>query len=149
MPSAYTPQTNLNPKYVFESFVIGSSNRLAHAACLAASENPARAYNPVFLYGGVGLGKTHLLQAMGNACAGRGLQVLYTSSEEFTNDLITSIQKRTTEAFRDKYRRIDVLLIDDIQFIAGLRRSSSTPSTPSTAKTNKWSSPPTGRPRPW
>ncbi len=119
LSAAYTPQTHLNPKYIFETFVVGSSNRLAHAACLAASENPARAYNPVFLYGGVGLGKTHLLQAMGNACAGRGLQVLYVSSEEFTNDLITSIQKRTTEAFRDKYRRIDVLLIDDIQFIAG------------------------------
>ena len=121
--SAYTSQTNLNPKYVFESFVVGSSNRLAHAACLAASENPARAYNPVFLYGGVGLGKTHLLHAMGNACAGRGLQVLYVSSEEFTNDLITAIQKRTTEALRDKYRRIDVLLIDDIQFIAGKESS--------------------------
>ena len=117
--SSYLAQTNLNPKYVFESFVVGSSNRLAHAACLAAAENPARAYNPVFLYGGVGLGKTHLLHAMGNACAGRGLQVLYVSSEEFTNDLINAIQKRTTEAFRDKYRRIDVLLIDDIQFIAG------------------------------
>jgi chromosomal replication initiator protein len=119
MSSTYTAQTHLNPKYVFESFIIGSSNRLAHAACLAASENPARAYNPVFLYGGVGLGKTHLLQAVGNACIQRGLQVLYVSSEEFTNDLIISIQKRTTEAFRDKYRRIDVLLIDDIQFIAG------------------------------
>ncbi len=115
----YGTPSNLNPKYVFESFVVGSSNRLAHAACLAASENPARAYNPVFLYGGVGLGKTHLLHAVGNACAGRGLQVLYVSSEEFTNDLINAIQKRTTEAFRDKYRRIDVLLIDDIQFIAG------------------------------
>ncbi len=117
--SAYTSQSRLNPKYVFESFVVGSSNRLAHAACLAAAENPARAYNPVFLYGGVGLGKTHLLHAMGNACAGRGLQVVYVSSEEFTNDLINAIQKRTTEAFRDKYRRVDVLLIDDIQFIAG------------------------------
>ena len=117
--ATYTAQSNLNPKYGFESFVVGSSNRLAHAACLAASENPARAYNPVFLYGGVGLGKTHLLQAVGNACLLQGLQVLYVSSEEFTNDLITSIQKRTTEAFRDKYRRIDVLLVDDIQFIAG------------------------------
>ena len=117
--SDYASPSHLNSKYVFDSFVVGSSNRLAHAACLAASENPARAYNPVFLYGGVGLGKTHLLHAMGNACAGRGLQVLYTSSEEFTNDLINAIQKRSTEAFRDKYRRVDVLLIDDIQFIAG------------------------------
>ncbi len=109
----------LNPKYTFDNFVIGPSNRLAHAACLAASENPAKAYNPVFLYGGVGLGKTHLLQAVGNACGSRGLQVLYVSSEEFTNDLINAIHRRTTETFREKYRSIDVLLIDDIQFIAG------------------------------
>ena len=109
----------LNPKYTFETFVVGPSNRLAHAACLAAADNPARAYNPVFLYGGVGLGKTHLLQAVGNACGARGLQVLYVSSEEFTNDLINAIRRHTTETFRDKYRSIDVLLIDDIQFIAG------------------------------
>ncbi len=111
--------SNLNPKYTFHSFVVGPSNRLAHAACVAASENPAKAYNPVFLYGGVGLGKTHLLQAVGNACAQRGLQVVYVSSEEFTNDLINAIRTHTTAAFREKYRRIDVLLIDDIQFIAG------------------------------
>ncbi len=109
----------LNPKYTFETFVVGSSNRLAHAACLAAADNPARAYNPVFLYGGVGMGKTHLLQAVGTACGARGLQVLYVSSEEFTNDLINAIRSHTTETFRDKYRSIDVLLIDDIQFIAG------------------------------
>ena len=109
----------LNPKYMFETFVVGPSNRLAHAACLAAAENPARAYNPIFLYGGVGLGKTHLLQAVGNACGARGLQVLYVSSEEFTNDLINAIRRHTTETFREKYRNIDVLLIDDIQFIAG------------------------------
>src|SRR3989304_7269458 len=84
--------TNLNPKYTFENFVVGPSNRLAHAACVAASENPAKAYNPVFLYGGVGLGKTHLLQAVGNACRLRSLQVLYVSSEEFTNDLINAIR---------------------------------------------------------
>ena len=116
---AFSLPTNLNPKYTFETFVVGPNNRLAHAACLAAAENPARAYNPVFLYGGVGLGKTHLLQAVGNACALRGLHVLYVSSEEFTNDLINAIRTHTTEAFRDKYRSIDVLLIDDIQFIAG------------------------------
>ena len=109
----------LNPKYTFGSFVVGASNRLAHAACVAASENPATAYNPIFLYGGVGLGKTHLLQAVGNACAQRGLSVVYVSSEEFTNDLINAIRSHTTEAFREKYRSIDVLLIDDIQFIAG------------------------------
>ncbi|MCC7358523.1 MAG: chromosomal replication initiator protein DnaA [Anaerolineales bacterium] len=113
------PASTLNPKYKFETFVVGSSNRLAHAATLAAAENPAKAYNPLFIYGGVGLGKTHLLQAVGNACRARGLTVLYVSSEEFTNDLINAIRNHTTESFRDKYRSIDVLLIDDIQFIAG------------------------------
>jgi chromosomal replication initiator protein len=109
----------LNPKYNFQTFVVGPSNRLAHAASLAAAENPAKAYNPLFIYGGVGLGKTHLLQAVGNACRISGLTVLYVSSEEFTNDLINAIRNHTTESFRDKYRSIDVLLIDDIQFIAG------------------------------
>lgn len=110
---------SINQKYTLDSFVVGPSNRLAHAACMAVAENPAKAYNPLFLYGGVGLGKTHLLHAIGNEANRRGLQVLYVSSEEFTNDLINSIQKRTTAAFRERYRRIDVLLIDDIQFIAG------------------------------
>ncbi len=114
-----TGATKLNPKYIFETFVVGASNRLAHAASVAASENPAKAYNPLFIYGGVGLGKTHLLQAVGNACRMRGLQILYVSSEEFTNDLINAIRSHTTESFREKYRSADVLLIDDIQFIAG------------------------------
>ncbi|GAB4416703.1 MAG: chromosomal replication initiator protein DnaA [Anaerolineales bacterium] len=109
----------LNPRYTFENYVVGSGNRLAHAACLAVAEKPARAYNPLFLYGGVGLGKTHLLHAIGNACHARGLNLLYVSSEEFTNDLINAIRTHTTQAFREKYRSIDVLLVDDIQFIAG------------------------------
>jgi chromosomal replication initiator protein len=116
---ARSPGNNLNPRYTFSSFVVGNSNRLAHAASQAVAENPAQAYNPLFLYGGVGLGKTHLLQAIGNLCMEHGLRVLYVTSEDFTNDLINSIRTHTTDAFRDKYRRIDVLLIDDVQFIAG------------------------------
>ena len=111
--------SSLNPRYTFENFVVGSGNRLAHAACQAVAEKPARAYNPLFVYGGVGLGKTHLLHAIGNSCASRGLNVLYVSSEEFTNEIINAIRTHTTQAFREKYRSADVLLVDDIQFIAG------------------------------
>src|SRR5574340_866565 len=118
-PEALARNTTLNPRYTFESFVVGSGNRLAHAACQAVAEKPARAYNPLFLYGGVGLGKTHLLHAIGNACYVRGLNVLYVSSEEFTNEIINAIRTHTTQAFREKYRSADVLLVDDIQFIAG------------------------------
>ena len=112
-------RVSINHRYNFSNFVVGPSNRLAHAASLAVAEKPAQTYNPLFLYGGVGLGKTHLLHAIGNLGVEQGLEILYVSSEEFTNDLITAIRGHTTQAFREKYRRIDVLLIDDIQFIAG------------------------------
>ncbi len=111
--------TNINSRYTFDNFVVGSSNRMAHAASLAVAESPAHAYNPLFLYGGVGQGKTHLLHAIGNSALQKGLQVLYVSSEEFANELINSIRTHATQDFRDRYRSIDVLLIDDIQFIAG------------------------------
>jgi chromosomal replication initiator protein len=110
---------NLNPRYTFDNFVVGPANRLAHAASMAVTENPASAYNPLFIYGGVGLGKTHLLHAIGHECYAQAFQVLYISSEEFTNDLIEAIRSHTTDAFREKYRTVDVLLVDDVQFIAG------------------------------
>ncbi len=109
----------LNPRYTFNSFIVGRSNQLAHAASLAVSENPGRIYNPLFLYGGVGLGKTHLLHAIGHAGEAAGLYVLYTTSEKFTNEIINAIRFQKTEEFRAKYRQIDILLVDDIQFIAG------------------------------
>jgi len=119
-PRVTVPST-FNPKYSFSSFVIGHSNRLAHAAALAVAEAPARAYNPFFIYGGVGLGKTHLMQSIGRYCLEKNsnLNILYISSEKFTNQLITAIQNRSTLSFREKYRSVDVLLIDDIQFLAG------------------------------
>ena len=111
----------LNPRYTFENFVVGPSNSFTHAACFATAESPAKAYNPLFIYGGVGLGKTHLMQA---AChyiseMHKNLKLFYTTSESFTNELINAIQNRTTQRFREKYRNVDVLLIDDIHFIAG------------------------------
>ncbi len=113
------PEPSLNPRYTFDNYVVGDSNRMAHAACLAVAKSPAKAYNPLFLYGGVGLGKTHLLHAIGNAAIAKGQYVLYVSSEKFTNDMINSIREQRTEAFRNKYRSLDVLLVDDIQFLAG------------------------------
>jgi chromosomal replication initiator protein len=116
----YIPSA-LNPKYTFDTFVIGAGNRFAHAASLAVAEAPAKAYNPLFIYGGVGLGKTHLMHAIGHYVLEHNpsAKVMYISSEKFTNEFINAIQYNRTEDFRNKYRSIDVLLIDDIQFLAG------------------------------
>ena len=108
-----------NPRYTFDTFVVGSGNEMAHAAAKSVAEHPAEAYNPLFIYGGVGLGKTHLLQAIANAVIPKGLRAGYISSEVFTNELINAILQQNTASFRDRYRTLDVLLIDDIQFIAG------------------------------
>jgi chromosomal replication initiator protein len=117
--------TYLNPRYTFANFIVGSANRLAHAASLSVAERPGHAYNPLFLYGGVGLGKTHLMHAIGNQVIAKfpRKRVVYATSEKFTNEFITSIQQGKIDEFRSRYRRIDVLLIDDIQFIADKERT--------------------------
>jgi chromosomal replication initiator protein len=116
-----TTSLNLNSRFTFDHFVVGPSNRFAHAASLAVAESPAKAYNPLFIYGGVGLGKTHLMQAIANSIFKKNAQIkiVYLPSEKFTNELISAIQHRSTDKFREKYRNVDILLIDDIQFIAG------------------------------
>jgi chromosomal replication initiator protein len=115
----FMPAPRLNPRYTFKTYIVGGSNRLAYAASVAVGEAPGQEYNPLFLYGEVGLGKTHLLHAIGHAAAAQGLAVLYVTSETFTNEIINAIMRRTTDDFRAKYRSVDVLLVDDIQFIAG------------------------------
>lgn len=124
VPHPKTPSTSLNPKYTFESFIVGSSNDLAYTACQAVAANPGTKYNPLFIYGGVGLGKTHLLQAVGNAITRRGdsSRVVYISSETFVKEFLESIRFKK-QGFSDKYRNVDVLIIDDMQFIAGKEKT--------------------------
>ena len=123
-PEIEISNKTLNPKYTFETFVVGNNNRFAHAAAIAVGDKPGESYNPLFLYGGVGLGKTHLMHAIGNRILqnNRSAKILYVTSEKFTNQLINAIKDNKNEVFRNKYRTIDVLLIDDIQFIAGKER---------------------------
>jgi chromosomal replication initiator protein len=115
----------LNPRYTFDNFVVGSCNQFAHAASLAVAETPAKVYNPLFLYGGVGLGKTHLMQAVGHMIKSnrKEMRLAYVYSEDFTNEVINSLRYDSMASFRDKYRRVDVLLMDDIEFIAGKERT--------------------------
>ena len=108
-----------NPKYTFDSFVVGSSNRMAYAAAMGVAQNPGKGYNPLFIYGGAGLGKTHLLQAIGHMAEAQNLAVLYVSGEQFTNEFINAIRKQKTDEFRNKYRSVDLLMVDDIHFISG------------------------------
>ncbi|HOZ16455.1 MAG TPA: chromosomal replication initiator protein DnaA [Candidatus Portnoybacteria bacterium] len=115
--------TNLNPRYTFDSFVVASFNELAHAAAQSVIKDLGRVYNPLFVYGGVGVGKTHLIQAIGNEVKNKGKNIIYVSSEKFSADLITSISERKVEEFKNKYRKVDMLIIDDIQFLAGKEKT--------------------------
>ena len=119
LPTTQVSPPRFNSKYTFDSFIVGSCNRLAHAAALGVAENPGHSQNPLFIYGGVGLGKTHLLHAIGHVALASRVQVLYVSAEQFTNEFINAIRDRKTEEFRNKYRSVDMLLIDDIHFISG------------------------------
>ena len=122
--AAHNARAKLNPKYSFQTFVVSSCNQFAHAASVAVAEQPTRAYNPLYIYGGVGLGKTHLMQAIGNRIGIRGDMVMaYVSSETFMNELINAIRFERTLEFKERYRNVDVLLIDDIQFLAGKERT--------------------------
>ena len=113
------PVSWFNPRYTFSSFVVAPSNQLAYSAARAVADSPDQAYNPLFIYSGVGLGKTHLLQAIGQVCAEKGRSALYVTSEQFTNDFVSAIRNRTTEEFRGRYRGVEVLLMDDVQFLSG------------------------------
>ena len=125
LPTAPAAPNNLNPRYTFEMFVVGSSNEFAHAACQAVAKNPGTKYNPLFIYGGVGLGKTHLMQAVGNEILRRDntKRIEYVSIEAFTNEFIEAIQKKKNSAFTEKYRKVDVLIIDDMQFLVGKEKT--------------------------
>jgi chromosomal replication initiator protein len=119
LPAPAPAYTRLNPRYVFDAFIEGSGNHLARSAALAVAQNPGHSYNPLFIYGGAGLGKTHLLHAIGHATVARHVNVICTSAEQFTNEFVTALREKSTEEFRNKYRSLGILLIDDIHFISG------------------------------
>ena len=119
LPAAPPAYTRLNPHYIFDSFIEGNGNRLARGASLAVAQNPGQSYNPLFIYGGAGLGKTHLLHAIGQAVAASHINVICTSAEQFTNEFVSALRDKSTEEFRNKYRSIGMLLVDDIHFISG------------------------------
>ena len=125
MPSTQTVNAALNPRYTFDSFVVGSSNELAYAACQAVAKSPGIKYNPLFIYGGVGLGKTHLMQAVGNEILRQDptKRIEYVTSEAFTNEFVASISRKKTHDFASKFRNVDVLIIDDMQFLAGKEKT--------------------------